>query len=167
MMRRAMATILAALALGGAAIAEAQLFPVPPVLRGPPRGPMPPPPPTIESLQADLVARSGSDVVYFAGQSHGLDAAAQATLAAQARWLRANPAVRARIEGHADERTPRDYALALGERRADAVRDFLVLQGVPAAQLTILSWGKERPAVEGSSEMALALNRRAVTVLMR
>ena len=114
-----------------------------------------------------MVAKSGSEIVYFAGQSHGLDAAAQTTLTAQARWLRANPAVRARIEGHADERTPRDYALALGERRADAVRDFLVLQGVPAAQLTILSWGKERPAVEGSSEMALALNRRAVTVLMR
>ena len=166
-MRRAALTIMAALAIGGASFAEAQVR-FPPVLRGPPRGPMPPPPPpTIESLQADMVAKSGSEIVYFAGQSHGLDAAAQTTLTAQARWLRANPAVRARIEGHADERTPRDYALALGERRADAVRDFLVLQGVPAAQLTILSWGKERPAVEGSSEMALALNRRAVTVLMR
>ena len=167
MMRRSALTIIAALVLGGATLADAQVFPLPPVLRGPPRGPMPPPPPTIESLQADMVAKSGSEIVYFAGQSHGLDAAAQATLTAQARWLRANPAVRARIEGHADERTPRDYALAIGERRADAVRDFLVLQGVPAAQLTILSWGKERPAVEGLSEMALALNRRAVTVLMR
>jgi peptidoglycan-associated lipoprotein len=88
-------------------------------------------------------------------------------LTAQARWLRANPAVRARIEGHADERTPRDHALALGERRADAVRDFLVLQGVPSWQLTVTSWGKERPAVGGTSEMALALNRRVKTVLMR
>jgi len=114
-----------------------------------------------------MVANSGSDLVYFAGSSHGLDAAAQATLTAQARWLRANSAVRARIEGHADERNPRDYALAVGERRATAVRDFLVLQGVPAAQLTIISWGKERPAVEGSSEMALALNRRVKIELMR
>lgn len=126
-----------------------------------------PPPVTIEMLQAGLVAKSGSDTVYFAGNGHGIDAAAQATLTAQARWLLANPEVRARIEGHADERTPRDYALAIGERRANAVRDFLVLQGVPAAQLTTISWGKERPAVGGTSEMALALNRRVSTVLMR
>jgi peptidoglycan-associated lipoprotein len=161
-------TILAALALfavSGTTHAPAQVLRVPPVLRGPPRG-IPPPPITIEGLQADLVAKSGSDTVYFAGSSHGFTAAAQATLVAQARWLLANPAIRVRIEGHADDRTPRDYALALGERRADAVRDFLVLQGVPAAQLTIISWGKERPAVDGSSEMALALNRRAKTVLM-
>lgn len=126
-----------------------------------------PPPVTIEMVQADMIAKSGSDTVYFAGSGHGLDASAQATLTAQARWLRANPAFRARIEGHADERSSRDFALAIGERRADAVRDFLVLQGVPAAQLTIISWGKERPAVEGLSEMALALNRRVSTVLMR
>ena len=154
-------TILAGLTLmmlgGGVTLAAAQR----PVLRG-----LPPPPITIDMLQADLIAKTGSDIVYFAGQGHGLDAAAQATLAAQARWLLANPAIRARIEGHADERSPRDYALALGERRADAVRDFLVLQGVPAAQLTIISWGKERPAIEGASENALALNRRVRTVLM-
>jgi peptidoglycan-associated lipoprotein len=153
------------LMLGGGTLATAQVVRIPPVLRGGPRG-QPPPPMTIEMLQADLVARSGSDTVYFAGSSYGIDAAGQATLVAQARWLLANPAIRARIEGHADDRTPRDYALAIGERRADAVRDFLVLQGVPAAQLTTISWGKERPAVEGSSEMALALNRRAKTVLM-
>ena len=155
-------TILAALmvaSLGGGTLATAQ------VMRGP-RGALPPPPMTIEMLQLDLVAKTGSDVVYFAGNSHGINAAGQTTLVAQARWLLANPAIRARIEGHADDRTPRDYALALGERRAVAVRDFLVLQGVPAARLTILSWGKERPAVGGSSEPALALNRRARTVLM-
>jgi peptidoglycan-associated lipoprotein len=151
-MRRTILSALAVAALcGGGTPAAAQV----------------PPPPTVEMLLADMVARSGSDLVYFAGSSHGLDAAAQATLTALARWLRANPAVRARIEGHADERNPRDYALAVGERRATAVRDFLVLQGVPAAQLTTLSWGKERPAVEGSSEMALALNRRVKIELMR
>ena len=152
MMRRILLTGLAVVMLGGTALAQ--------------RG-LPPPPPTVESLHADMVAKSGSDTVYFAGSGHGLDASAQATLTAQARWLRANPAARARIEGHADERSTREFALAIGERRASAVRDFLVLQGVPAAQLTIISWGKERPVVEGSSEMALALNRRVATVLMR
>jgi peptidoglycan-associated lipoprotein len=151
-MRRTILAALAAVSLtGGGTLAVAQL---------------PPPPITIEMVQADMVAKSGSDTVYFAGSSHGIDAAGQATLNAQARWLLAHPEVRARIEGHADERTPRDYALAVGERRASAVRDFLVLQGVPAAQLTTISWGKERPAVGGTSEMALALNRRVSTVLM-
>ena len=129
--------------------------------------PPPPPPVTIEMVQADMVAKSGSDTVYFAGNSHGIDSPGETTLTAQARWLLAHPEVRARIEGHADERTPRDYALAIGERRANAVRDFLVLQGVPATQLTIISWGKERPAVAGTSDMALALNRRVTTVVMR
>jgi len=165
-MRRTIISALILLTLsGGGTLAAAQVLQVPYPRVGP--GGQPPPPPTIEMLQADMVANSGSDLVYFAGSSHGLDAAAQATLTAQARWLRANPAVRTRIEGHADERNPRDYALAVGERRATAVRDFLVLQGVPAAQLTIISWGKERPAVEGSSEMALALNRRVKIELMR
>ena len=70
---------------------------------------------------------------------------AQATLTAQARWLLQHPFVRASIEGHADERQTRDYALALGERRAAAVRNFLIASGVPPQQLPIISWGKERP----------------------
>ena len=155
-MKRAMALLLGALMLASGMTATAAQRPR-----------VPPPPMTIEMLQLEFVARTGSDLVYFTGSSHGLDAAAQRTLMAQASWLLTNPAIRARIEGHADERTPRDYALAVGERRATAVRDFLVLQGVPAAQLTIISWGKERPVVAGSSEGALALNRRVKTVLMR
>ena len=152
MTRRMSLTSLVAMALSGGALSAA---------------PLPPPPITIEMDHADMVAKSGSDTIYFAGSSHGIDAAGQVTLSAQARWLLAHPEVRARIEGHADERTPRDYALAIGERRASAVRDYLVLRGVPAAQLTIISWGKERPAVAGTSDMALALNRRVSTVLMR
>ena len=151
-MRRMILAGLVAMALSGGALVAAQL---------------PPLPVTIDMMQVDMVAKSGSDTVYFAGNSHGIDAAGQATLTAQARWLLAHPEVRARIEGHADERTPRDYALAIGERRASAARDYLVLQGVPDAQLTTISWGKERPAVAGTSEMALALNRRVTTVLMR
>lgn len=170
-MRRIFLTACVAMMLGASATTvSAQILRLPPVrvpaLLAGQRG-LPPPPPTIESLQADMVAKSGSDTVYFAGTGFGLDASAQATLTAQARWLLANPAARARIEGHADDRTPRDFALAIGERRASAVRDFLVLLGVPSAQLTIISWGKERPVVEGSTEMALALNRRVSTVLMR
>jgi len=134
-----------------------------------PRGPLPgqvPPPVTIEMLRLAFTAQSGSDSIFFAGDGHGLDLSAQRTLAAQARWLRANPAISVRIEGHSDSRSTRDHALAVGERRADAVRDFLILQGVAAARISIISWGKERPAVEGASENALALNRRAVTMLM-
>ena len=128
-----------------------------------------PPPPIIDPavLQPVFVARSGSDRVYFSGDSHGLDQAALTTLAAQARWLRINPQVRASLEGHADPRRTRDYALAVGERRASAVRDYLISLGVPPDQLTVVSWGKERPAVAGASEAAWALNRRVVTQLIR
>ena len=107
-MRRTILAALAVLALSGGTLAAAQAVRIPPVLRGPPRGQPPPPPMTIEMLQSDLVAKTGSDTVYFAGSSHGINAAGQATLVAQARWLLANPALRARIEGHADDRTPRD-----------------------------------------------------------
>ena len=105
---------------------------------------------TIEMLQAEFVARTGSDMVYFAGNSHGLDAAAQ-THADGAGALAAAPIRRSAPASRAmpTSARPRDYALAVGERRATAVRDFLVLQGVPAAQLTMISWGKERPAVAG------------------
>ena len=124
--------------------------------------PLPPPPPpiTIEMLRAQFSAQAGRDTIYFAGDSHGLDLPAQQTLAAQARWLRANPALSVRIEGHCDDRVTRERALAVGERRADAVRDFLVVHGVPAAQISIISWGKERPATAGGA------SSRAVTVLM-
>ena len=127
-MRKLILAALVVVSLGGGTLASAQLR-LPPIPRVGPRG-LPPPPMTIEMLQADLIAKTGSDMVYFARNSHGITPAGQATLVAQARWMLANPSIRARIEGHADDRTPRDYALALGERRADAVRDFLVLQGV-------------------------------------
>jgi peptidoglycan-associated lipoprotein len=130
------------------------------------RGQQPPPPITIEMLRADFAARAGSDSVFFAGDGATLDANNRAVLAAQARWLLSHPFVMARIEGHADERETRARALGIGERRAHAVRAFLLLQGVPASQISILSWGKERPRGDGVGPMAIALNRRAVTVLM-
>jgi peptidoglycan-associated lipoprotein len=121
----------------------------------------------LPAQQADLVAKAGSDTVYFGTDEYALDASAQATLAAQARWLIASPNVRASIEGHADERGTREYNMALGERRANAARDFLVSQGVPTGRLLVTSWGKERPVAAGSNEEAWAQNRRAVTVLVR
>ncbi len=121
----------------------------------------------LPAQQADLVAKAGSDTVYFGTDEHILDTAAQATLAAQARWLLENPNVRASIEGHADERGTREYNMALGERRANSAKNFLVSQGVPADRLLVTSWGKERPVAIGSNEEAWAQNRRAVTVLVR
>ena len=121
----------------------------------------------LPALQADLVAKAGSDTVYFGTDEYPLDEASKATLAAQARWLLATPNVRASIEGHCDERGTREYNMALGERRANAARDFLVSQGVPTSRLLVTSWGKERPVATGSNEEAWAQNRRAVTVIIR
>jgi len=121
----------------------------------------------LPALQADLVAKAGSDTIYFGTDEYSLDQASQATLAAQARWLLATPNVRASIEGHADERGTREYNQALGERRANATRDFLRSQGVPDNRMTVTSWGKERPVATGSNEEAWAQNRRAVTVIIR
>jgi peptidoglycan-associated lipoprotein len=121
----------------------------------------------LPALQADLVAKAGSDTVYFGTDEYSLDQATQVTLAAQARWLLATPNVRASIEGHCDERGTREYNQALGERRANAVRDYMVSQGVPTSRLVVTSWGKERPVATGSNEEAWAQNRRAVTVIIR
>ena len=121
----------------------------------------------LPAMQADLIAKAGSDTVYFGTDEYQLDPQSQATLAAQAKWMLANPRVRASIEGHADERGTREYNMALGERRANATRDYLVSQGVPTARLLVTSWGKERPIATGSDESAWAQNRRAVTVVVR
>lgn len=104
------------------------------------------------------------DRVFFALDSSRLDGAAQATLASQAQWLLANPAISAVIEGHADERGTRDYNLALGARRAQAARDYLAAQGVPAARLRVVSYGKERPVAVCANESCWSQNRRSVTV---
>lgn len=145
---------------------------VPPVEQPPATDPNSTDPNSLEvvelpALQADLVAKAGSDTIYFGTDEYSLDDASKATLAAQAQWMLANPNVRASIEGHADERGTREYNQALGERRANAARDFLLSQGVPAARLVVTSWGKERPVALGSNEEAWAQNRRAVTVIIR
>ena len=121
----------------------------------------------LPAMQADLIAKAGSDTVYFGTDQYALDDASKATLAAQARWMLANTSVRGSIEGHADERGTREYNLALGERRANSAKDYLIANGVPAGRLTMISWGKERPAAQGSDESAWAQNRRAVTVVVK
>jgi peptidoglycan-associated lipoprotein len=107
----------------------------------------------------------GGDRVFFDTDEYDLDDRDRSTLDAQAAWLRSNPSVRVTIEGHADERGTRDYNLALGDRRANAAKNYLAARGVSASRMTVISYGKERPEALGSDETAWAQNRRAVTVL--
>lgn len=116
--------------------------------------------------QADLIAQTGSDHVLFDTDAFELDQEAKATLIAHSRWLNSHPGVSAVIEGHCDERGTREYNLALGERRALSAKNFLVSQGVDVRRLRVVSYGKERPAIERSDEEAWAQNRRAVTVVV-
>jgi peptidoglycan-associated lipoprotein len=109
----------------------------------------------IDALRADFLAHSGTDTIYFAGGSAVIAAPMQPTLAAQAVWLRQHPEVVVRVEGYADSTDTRDHALAVGARRAEEVRNYLVLLGVPAVQMTATSWGKERPGI-GRVVIALA-----------
>lgn len=102
-----------------------------------------------------------TDAVYFAYDSQDLDAEAENRLRMKAAIMRANPDIAMRIEGHADERGSTEYNLALGQRRAESVRTFLGGYGITGNRLSTISYGKERPAVEGSTESAYARNRRA------
>jgi peptidoglycan-associated lipoprotein len=105
------------------------------------------------------------DRVFFATDKSDLDAEARSTLQKQAVWLRRYPSVSITIEGHCDERGTREYNLALGERRANAVREYLRNLGVEPARMKTISYGKERPVALGSNEEAWRQNRRAVSVV--
>ena len=113
---------------------------------------------------AEKLAQVGN-TVYFGFDSSELTSKAQAILDRQAAFLNVNPTMVVIIEGHADERGTREYNLALGDRRAVAVRDYLLAKGLNAARVRTVSYGKERPAISGSNEEAWAKNRRAATVL--
>ncbi len=113
---------------------------------------------------AEKLAQVGN-TVYFGFDSSELDGEAQATLDRQAAFLNVNPTMVVIIEGHADERGTREYNLALGDRRAVSVRDYLLAKGLNAARIRTVSYGKERPSVVGSNEDSWAKNRRAATVL--
>ena len=105
------------------------------------------------------------DRVFFATDQHQLNNEARSTLQRQAQWLQANPGTNVTIEGHADERGTRQYNLALGARRANSVRRFLVSQGVSAGRLRAVTFGKERPASLCSNESCWSQNRRGVSVV--
>ncbi len=120
--------------------------------------------PVHPGTQEDLVVNVG-DRVFFAFNESDLTPEARATLDRQSAWLKKYATVRVTVEGHCDERGTREYNLALGERRATAIKNYLVADGVKADRVKTISYGKERPAVLGSNEAAWAQNRRGVTVV--
>lgn len=114
--------------------------------------------------QEDLVTNVG-DRVFFDFDKAVLKPEAQRTLERQAAWMKQNYKVSITVEGHCDERGTREYNLALGERRATAVKNFLVALGIDPGRVSTISYGKERPAALGHTEAAWAQNRRGVTVV--
>jgi peptidoglycan-associated lipoprotein len=121
----------------------------------------------VPGSQADFVASVASDTIYFDTDRYNVDSADAATLQSQAQWLARYPQARITIEGHADERGTRDYNLALGERRANAAKSYLVGAGVGAQRIDTVSYGKERPVALGSDEASWARNRRAVAITVQ
>ncbi|MBV9523488.1 MAG: peptidoglycan-associated lipoprotein Pal [Alphaproteobacteria bacterium] len=121
-------------------------------------------PKTGPGSQQDL-AQTAGDRVFFDTDKVELKAEGRQTLARQAEWLTRYRNVVVTIEGHADERGLREYNLALGERRAQTVKNVLIGLGIEAGRISTVSYGKERPAVVGSNEAAWAQNRRAVTTV--
>jgi peptidoglycan-associated lipoprotein len=119
----------------------------------------------VPGSRGDFLRSVPSDRVLFETDSFSLDDEDRATLDAQAAWLARNSRVQVTIEGHADERGTREYNLALGDRRANAAKNYLQSRGVAASRMNVVSWGKERPIALGSDERAWAQNRRAVTVI--
>jgi peptidoglycan-associated lipoprotein len=119
----------------------------------------------VPGSQADFLAfTQGADTIYFDTDRYNIDSADAAALQSQVQWLSRYPNKRATVEGHADERGTRDYNLALGERRANSAKNYLVSLGVDASRINTVSYGKERPIALGSDEASWARNRRAVTV---
>ncbi|ANC91030.1 peptidoglycan-associated lipoprotein Pal [Azospirillum humicireducens] len=112
----------------------------------------------------DFVVNVG-DRVFFGLDRYDLSPEARATLDRQAKWLQTYGSVTVTVEGHADERGTREYNLALGERRANSVKNYLAAKGITANRVNVVSYGKERPAVVGSNEAAWSQNRRGVTVV--
>ena len=112
----------------------------------------------------EYLASGVPDRVFFATNESVLTTASRETLRKQAAWLRKNSKVTIVLEGHADERGTREYNLALGERRANAAKDYLMTYGISSDRISVLSYGKERPVDSGSNPLAWSKNRRSVTV---
>lgn len=160
----------AALTVAGCASAPKNVAVAPPSVT--------PPPPTVQQAPvqqpsgpapgsaADFKASTTSDTIHFALDKFDIDPESRAILDTQAAWLLKYPSVRATIEGHCDERGTREYNLALGDRRANAAKNYLAARGIDAGRLTTISYGKERPIALGSDEASWAQNRRAVTIVI-
>lgn len=158
-----------ALALAACKKEPPEELPPPPPVEAATPAPTAAPPPSgpIPGSQAHFrQAMAGQDVIYFDTDKYDIDSQDQAALRSQAQYLTQYAQARATVEGHADERGTRDYNLALGERRANAAKNYLVSLGIAANRLTTVSYGEERPAATGSTEQAWAQNRRAVTVMV-
>ena len=112
----------------------------------------------------EYLASGVPDRVFFATNESILTTRSRETLRKQATWLRANSDITVVLEGHADERGTREYNLALGERRANAAKDYLMTYGVSSNRISVISYGKERPIDAGSNPLAWSKNRRSVTV---
>lgn len=132
--------------------------------------PTPAPPPStgaVPGTQAHFSqTMQGRDTIFFDTDKYDIDAEDQAALRQQAQYLQQYPNIRATVEGHCDERGTREYNLALGERRANAAKNYLVSLGVAENRLTTVSYGKERPLDTASNAAAWARNRRAVTIVL-
>jgi peptidoglycan-associated lipoprotein len=120
--------------------------------------------PVVPGTPRDFTINAG-DIVYFSSDSSDLTPEAQTTLNRQAQWLKQYPAFTITVEGHADERGTREYNIALGARRATAVRNYLATAGIPANRMRTISYGKERPVAVCDDISCWAQNRRAQTVL--
>lgn len=156
------------LVLAGCAKKAPDILPPPPVdTYAPTQPPANQGPGYTVGSQGDFLANTMSDRILFDTNEFNVDSRDQAILQSQAQWLARNPNARITIEGHADERGTRDYNLALGERRANAAKNYLASLGVSPTRMTTVSYGKERPEALGSNESAWSQNRRAVSVVVR
>ena len=112
----------------------------------------------------EYLASGVPDRVFFATNESVLTTASRDTLRKQAEWLRKNSKINVVLEGHADERGTREYNLALGERRANAAKDYLMTYGISGKRISVISYGKEKPVNPASSPLSWSQNRRSVTV---
>jgi len=159
------ATLVATAACAGK---KQEVLPPPPAPEQPAAQPAPPAP--VDTItpgsRADFQRSVTSDTVHFALDQYDIDDPSRAILDSQAIWLARFPNVTITIEGHADERGTREYNLALGDRRANAAKNYLADKGIAPSRISTISYGKERPVALGSDEESWAQNRRAVTVVI-
>lgn len=154
---------LSAALLVAACTTKEQVAATPPPPAPPPAAPAPAPAPGIVPGSIQDFKVNVGDTVHFAYNEYNIEPADRATLQKQATWLNRYPGVQITIDGNCDERGTREYNLALGARRANAVKEFLVSLGVNAARLQTVSYGKERPLCTQSTEDCWAQNRRGVS----